>query len=763
MSNLEVKTVELILAPKNEKSRAFLDTCVFEPENIEEQNLGNLYIIGEIAKTSSSSEYLINLLVNTIRKEYYASSNRSPIESLEQSLSKTNEVLADFAEQGNIEWIGNLHMVIAVLKSNTLLFSQTGLAQTFLLRDQDVINIGQDLATDPKPHPLKTFSNVASGEISAGDKIVLATSEFKNIANEIKLRKVFGEGIDEYFQEKVESVLGKNMSAAIIFLDAVKKKTATGINFVKIPTQPNLDNMGIHPAMELDLRSAQKASPAYPGDEDRVEEVINELNAKELEMPVSQKIRRIAKTVKYIVDNIKKIIILIYNILRKGVIFAYSYLKPRVIAAAQMLLEICVNLFLKVMEKLASIPVIKSLFEKIATKVHVMNYKISSATPRIIRDLSIKNKLIIAAIIVVLAAISYSYISFNGIKKQEDKTQTYAALLESARKAQKDAEIAEANELYNGKDKTIAFIRTALSVSDKLIQSGYFVSEAQKIKQNALEQMDRIEGITRLNDISELFNFAAHSNSIHTNGLVLIGKNLYSFNSENNAIYKYDTVKNTGEIMAVNSKDIGHLKISKNAGNVMVFLTDIPAVASYDPTKSDIRKLSMKFAENENEIADITVYKQNSALYAINKSDNEIYKHASIAAGFAGGEKWLKNPVDNPLINPVSLAIDGDIYVLQNSSPEPIIKFSKGARSEFKLAEPLIPIDKATKLITDIGMKNLYILDPANNRIIVISKTGSIVKQFVSDKFNNLIDIAINTNEKNIYVLNGTLLFEIAL
>lgn len=756
MSNIEIKTVELTIAPKNERSRAFLDTCVFEPENIEEQNLGNLYITGEIAKIPSNSEYLINLLVSTIRKEYYSNTSRSPIESLEQSLSKTNEVLADFAEQGNIEWIGNLHMVIAVLKNDTLYFSQTGLAQTFLIRDKNVINIGLDLVSDPKPHPLKTFSNIASGQISEGDKIVLATSEFKNIATEIKIRKIFGEGVNEFFEEKIESNLGKNINAAIIFLEAKKKASSTGINFIKILTEPNLENLGINPRQELDLRETQKFSPKFPGDNDRVEEVINELNLQEMEMPVSQKVRRAAKTVKFIVESIKKIIIFLYLLVRKIIIYIYSFLAPKISALINYLLT-------KIGNFIRSVSLFAAIIEAIGGASDTAREKISSATPRYIKNLSLRNKIIITASLIILAGAAFSVSSYNEKKKEENNIRTFSALLETAKKAQKDAEIAQANEIYQGKDKTIGFIRTALSTSEKIIQSGYFVNEARAIKENALKQMDKAEGITRLNGISEIFNFAARSKNIRTDGLVWLSKKLYSFNSDNNAIYKYDLALKTGEIMAVNSKDIGHLKISIIANAEIVFFTDLPGIASYEPSKSDIKKLSVTFAEKESDIAGIAFYKQNSSLYALSKKDNEIYKHRSIAAGFAIGKKWTKGTEESPLINPISLAIDGDVYVLQNNNVNPIVRLTKGSKNDFSTPDLFIPLNEAVKIATEIGAMNLYILDPKNKRVVVIAKTGKVVKQFVSDKFDNLTDIAISPAEKDIYVLNGTSVYEIAL
>lgn len=215
--------------------------------------------------------------------------------------------------------------------------------------------------------------------------------------------------------------------------------------------------------------------------------------------------------------------------------------------------------------------------------------------------------------------------------------------------------------------------------------------------------------------------------------------------------------------MAVNSKDVGHLLLSKAASDKIIYLTDSPGIASYEPAKSDIKKLSIKFASEEKDIADIEIYKQNSSLYVLSKNDGEIYKHRAIAAGFAEGEKWLKEKDVSPLDNPVSFAIDGDIYILQNTEANPIIKLSRGYKSDFSAPSLLMPLKNAARIATNIGMKNLYIMDPVNKRVVVIAKTGKLVNQFISEKFDHLADMAIGPEEKEIYLLNSTSVYEIKL
>jgi len=52
-------------------------------------------------------------------------------------------------------------------------------------------------------------------------------------------------------------------------------------------------------------------------------------------------------------------------------------------------------------------------------------------------------------------------------------------------------------------------------------------------------------------------------------------------------------------------------------------------------------------------------------------------------------------------------------------------------------------------------------LEPSQNRIIILSKQGEIIKQFQSPEFDALVDFAVSGDGKKIYLLNGLKVYQI--
>jgi len=200
--NIEVRE---IVFSNNEEEKSFCDVFVYEPENIGEQLLGNLYIIGEITNVSENSSYLVNLLASIIKKEFYSNVKRTAIESLEAGLHKANLTLSDIAEQGNLDWVGNLNMICAVYSENELHLSQAGNCKTLLIRNGQITDIGKNITKKEKTHPFRTFANIASGELEIGDIALFATPGFFNIFSLEKLRKLSSSLEFDEFVEKLHN------------------------------------------------------------------------------------------------------------------------------------------------------------------------------------------------------------------------------------------------------------------------------------------------------------------------------------------------------------------------------------------------------------------------------------------------------------------------------------------------------------------------------------------------------------------------------
>lgn len=208
-----IKTEEILIkGGKNKKS--ICDIFSYEPENIEEASLGSLYMVAELHADENSS-HLISLLSSLIKREYYDSAHRGPLDSLEASLKKANLALNELTSKGNLEWLGKLHFVCAAINKEQFLFlSQSGDAQAFLYREGSLTNITKKIIPPPaKPHPAKTFQSVISGKIEPTDKLFFATPKFFEFFNAQGLKQLFDFPKIELISDQINKALREQKKA----------------------------------------------------------------------------------------------------------------------------------------------------------------------------------------------------------------------------------------------------------------------------------------------------------------------------------------------------------------------------------------------------------------------------------------------------------------------------------------------------------------------------------------------------------------------
>ncbi|TXH02579.1 MAG: hypothetical protein E6R05_03945, partial [Candidatus Moraniibacteriota bacterium] len=145
-------------------------------DNVAGRTLGTLFGFFEVEVHDEDAAYIVNFLASVAKKEYFANPRREVEDGFETTLHKVNVALAEIAKEGNISWLGHLHGVIAAISHDTMYFSATGDGVLSLSRDEMLRPISDGLADSlSEPHPLKTFTEVASGKLMDHD-VLLALS-----------------------------------------------------------------------------------------------------------------------------------------------------------------------------------------------------------------------------------------------------------------------------------------------------------------------------------------------------------------------------------------------------------------------------------------------------------------------------------------------------------------------------------------------------------------------------------------------------------
>jgi flagellar biosynthesis/type III secretory pathway chaperone len=255
-----MKFLEFHFNPKLAKKKdTIFDTFCFVPETKEEENLGYLYLIGEITNVLPKTKGLIHTLSEIIKREFYKLPKRGIEESFKEALTRANIFLAQEIKKENVSWLGHLNFAVISTNPDFLInLSKVGNLKILLLRDGEIFNIAETINFESSP--TKIFPNLVEGKVSQGDKILLTTQEvfqvfdregiFQNLTKVKKPRE-----IKKIFKEK-KKILKEISGCCLIITPEKKRILFKKIYFPKIS----------FPAKKLILFSSllEKISPQSP-------------------------------------------------------------------------------------------------------------------------------------------------------------------------------------------------------------------------------------------------------------------------------------------------------------------------------------------------------------------------------------------------------------------------------------------------------------------------------------------------------------------
>lgn len=203
-SRLMPSTQELILC----KDPAIVcETYLFEPA-AEEEKLGYLFAAAETEDRGGVGKPLLDTVMTAIQREYYREVKRSAGTSFEMALHQANLILYDTAQAGVRDWMGHFHVAVGVLTGNNLHLSVAGAGAVLLARKHSVTNISRGISHFPITDPLRTFSQVASGEIEARDALFFTSAPFESLFRSVDIGRFALEHSASTIASRLEQLYG---------------------------------------------------------------------------------------------------------------------------------------------------------------------------------------------------------------------------------------------------------------------------------------------------------------------------------------------------------------------------------------------------------------------------------------------------------------------------------------------------------------------------------------------------------------------------
>lgn len=133
---------------------------------------------------------------------------------------------------------------------------------------------------------------------------------------------------------------------------------------------------------------------------------------------------------------------------------------------------------------------------------------------------------------------------------------------------------------------------------------------------------------------------------------------------------------------------------------------------------------------------------------------------AGIFKFVGSGAKYTKSNYLAPGVTPdlsqaKDIAIDGSIWVIESDGT--ILKFTKGKQDTLTITGLDKPLSSPTRVVTNVDMDNVYILDNGNGRIVVIDKNGVYKAQYATGLLKNATQLAVDEKGKTAtFISSGT-------
>jgi hypothetical protein len=651
-------------------------------------------------------------------------------DSFEDALQRLNKKLTEFIQEKNILInFETLSGAIVVVIGQNIYFSYLGKVASLMIHktgkdSYKIINILENVSGSAiKPTVFKVFSNIISGQVGSGDYLFFAPINI--------LSKIDNEEIKDF-------VVGESVDGIVKKLDKyfANKTSDKALGGIIVDMNGNAEVLSkkIHKEVEQEIKKAEEEI------EKEIEEVEDIIEEDDVIEDVDEDINEIVRN-----KEINK---------NKVIEEAEAEAEDEEIIDE----EIEDEYIIPNQAKEAS-EANEANFEANEAdngvhkpkKINMFMGKKSQQTKK--SFFSIKKLSYFLLLVAIVMAIFFSQSLWEQKGEQNNKRQELLDI-ENSKKIEDLMAKIESLMIIKKDDEALENIKKAQTLFAGLSdpKSEKIISLEKKLE-TFLNSLRKITEIAESKVLAELVNPVEH--------LILEKGAIYLYNSEN-SLYKITLSDGSVKAVAINIEDKGSWQ--KNVpdfevGKTLLFYNGT-GLSQYDFTTNELSTVAINI-NSKAVIDDLFFYGQK--LYLVDSKNNQIYKYAKQTKNsFGTSTDWLTGEVE--FDEAVSMAIDSNIWVMQKDGK--LLKFYKGEKQDFQL-DTIDPVLSApTKIYTALELDKIFILEPANKRLVIFNKQGKLLAQYMSEKFDKLSDFVIAKDDKGVfsgvvYLLNTNEVFEI--
>lgn len=757
MPLLEAQAGKLLIYDP-EKSRTTPNVYIFRGSPLEEKNLGKLFVLMEIESPDNINHEIIRAIQEEIRVNYYQSTEFDNLEvAFENTLQKVNQKLPDLLAplaEGDKDWLDKISILIAILRNNILHFASVGKTEAFLIHKDKIVNILESTSSPESGeiNPLKIFSNIISGNLNPQDALLFCTPTLLEYISLEKLKHIIASHPSSEATLRLEDLLAENegyhsFAAIVVKLIPVEEAWRAPERTEATLPQASAPQSSMEELITREQTTSRLLTPSLG----RV--VFKESKAlwQRLKLFIQLKVLKQSSRRAAFMEKERTPGIVTPSRERQKRSLITRFLAFLILSVKNGLQKI-VWLIRKIIISLKSKEALKGQIQTFPKRTE------KGITKKIIRfkylPRSRKVLLIVALILIFLFAESIVWLGDRREKARQ--AQEYDQILAQAQESVAEAEAAMIYE--NEEDARLLLIESSNLLAKIPADSKKYKEEISNLNQKIQAQSNIVNHINNIPEPITAADFTTVDFSANLAKITGYQDNIYAFNPTNNSIYQANLTDQNVSLVSDKPSLESKLKFIflKDQNNLLFYLEN-DSLQELNLKENNFTPRTIAYANQDRTIKDIFYY--SNRFYTLDPKNNQIFRHSRSGLNWGQGESWIQ--AENlDVKDGVSLAINGSIYVLKSNGE--IYKLFGGALDEdFKPSTFEPNLSGATKISTETELTNLYILDPPHKRLILLTKEGKLINQYVSDKFDNLKDLYVREKDKKVYLLNGTKILEV--
>jgi hypothetical protein len=359
---------------------------------------------------------------------------------------------------------------------------------------------------------------------------------------------------------------------------------------------------------------------------------------------------------------------------------------------------------------------------------------------------------ILTALIILVVILTVGIWWLRSRAAEQAEVEKYSVILSEVRE---EISSAETTGQYN-KDQAGQMLNHAFSRSMEVLNSQTNRAKANEMLKLIQDQRDKLDGVVKP-QVRVLADLILKRTNVSAMGLIGVKDKMYAY--EYNALYP-----------VLLDKVLDPLTIDENEKVLKgVYYGDQESVLFYTQSGKMIeyKDNTMSFVDSADGVfkkgVDFQAYNNN--VYVVDPTNNQIWKYTRRRDKFDAAVAWN---VNGDVKNGVSIAIDGNIYVLNKDGS--ISKLFNGNKMDFPIKkQPIKPLTNPTKIYTELDMSQIYVLEPSTSRVLVFYKDNTAAggatysSQYVFDDLKDLRDVYVDKNTNKMYLLDATKIYEVVL